>query len=143
MRTPRHHHGRVVAAVALSATLLVTATACSSGAKGVDPSTADWPKAVAPADAEGEFYVVWTAIAENGDDPALASEIDRLSEEGYEVESWKAACQSGAKEQLSGLTGYADPVGIGVAFASAEDAGVFDTRDTGTTVSVTTGTWTC
>ncbi|SFJ79199.1 hypothetical protein [Cellulomonas sp. KH9] len=138
MRT--HPRGRLAAAAALSATLLLTAC---SGDQGVDPSTADWPAAVTPADADGEFWVVWTAIAENGDDPALATEVERLADEGYEVDPWAPSCQSGAQDALSGLTGYGEPVGVGVAFGSEEDAGVFDTRDEGSTVSITKGTWTC
>ncbi|MBO3094243.1 hypothetical protein [Cellulomonas dongxiuzhuiae] len=141
MRTPRHRRVRTAAAV-LSVAALLTVAACS-GDDGVDPSTAEWPEAITPADADGEFFVVWTAIAENGDDPALATEVGRLAEEGYEVEPWSPGCQSGAQEQLSGLTGYAEPVGVGVSFASEEDAGIFDTRDEGTTVSLTQGTWTC
>ncbi|MBF0686430.1 MAG: hypothetical protein IR158_01515 [Cellulomonas sp.] len=142
MRTPRHRPGRL-AATALTVAALLTVAACGGGDEGVDPSTADWPTAITPADAEGEFFVVWTALAENGDDPALATEVERLADQGYEVEPWAPGCQSGAQEDLSALTGLAEPVGVGVAFASAEDAGVFDTRDEGATVSVTTGTWTC
>ncbi|MBD7918265.1 hypothetical protein H9657_08245 [Cellulomonas sp. Sa3CUA2] len=141
MRTPRHRRVRAAATV-LSVAALLTVAACS-GDDGVDPSTADWPEAIAPADAEGEFFVVWTAIAENGDDPALATEVDRLAEEGYEVEPWSPGCQSGAQDKLSTLTGFTEPVGVGVSFASEEDAGIFDTRDEGTTVSLTQGTWTC
>ena len=139
MRTPRQS---LLPAAAVLAVALLT-SACGGGDEGVDPSTADWPTAVTPADAEGEFWVVWTAVAENGDDPALATEVDRLADEGYEVEPWAPGCQSGAQESLGALTGYPEPVGVGVAFASEEDAGVFDTRDEGTTVSVTSGTWTC
>ncbi|GIG38935.1 hypothetical protein [Cellulomonas phragmiteti] len=142
MRTPRHRHGRL-AVTALSVAALLTVSACSGGDEGVDPSTADWPAAVTPADADGEFWVVWTAVAEDGDDPALATEVARLADEGYEVEPWSPACQSGAQEQLAGLTDFAEPVGVGVAFASEQDAGVFDTRDAGTTISLTRGTWTC
>jgi len=140
--TPRRPRGRVAATLLLSVATLLSAAACSGGT-GVDPSTADWPAAIDPADADGEFWVVWTAIAETGDDPALATEVDRLAEEGYDAEAWSPACQAGAQEKLTTLTGYGEPVGVGLAFASEEDAGVFDTRDEGTTVSVTTGTWTC
>ncbi len=142
MLTPRHPRGRV-AAVALSVAVLLTTAACSGGDGGVDPSAADWPEAISPADADGDFWVVWTAVAENGDDPALATETARLAEQGYETEPWSPQCQAGALEQISGLTGYAEPVGVGVAFASEEDAGVFDTRDEGTTVTVSSGSWTC
>jgi len=141
MRT-RHRHRRAAAAAALSILVLLPA-ACTAGDEGVDPSAADWPTAVAPADADGELWVVWTAVAEGTDDPALATEVDRLGRLGYEVEPASAGCQTGAQEVLAGLTGFAEPTGVGVAFASEEDAGVFDTRDEGTTVSVTTGTWTC
>ncbi|UZN02294.1 hypothetical protein [Cellulomonas sp. S1-8] len=143
MRPTPRHRGRVAAAVLLSVAALLSTAACSGGDEGVDPSAADWPTAVTPADTDGDFWVVWTAIAETVDDPALATEIDRLAEQGYEVETWSPGCQDGAQEQLGGLTGYAEPVGVGVAFASEEDAGIFDTRDEGTTVSVTTGAWTC
>lgn len=141
MRTPRR--GRVAATLTLSFAALLLVSACSGGDEGVDPSTADWPTAITPADADGEFVVVWTAIAENGEDPALATEVARLADEGYEVEAWSPACQSGAQEGLSALTGFAEPVGVGVAFATDEDAGIFDTRDEGTTISVTKGTWAC
>lgn len=143
MRTPRHVRGRTAATVTLTVATLLAVAACGGGDDGVDPSAADWPTAITPADAEGEFHVVWTAIAETADDPALATEIERLADEGYEAEAWSPGCQSGAQEQLAGLTGFAEPVGVGVAFATAEDAGIFDTRDEGTTVSLTTGTWTC
>ena len=143
MRTPRHRPGRL-AATSLTVAALLTVAACSSGgAEGVDPSAADWPEAVDPATHDGEFVVVWTAIAETAQDPALAAEVERLAEEGYEVEPWSPGCQSGAQDPLTSLTGFAEPVGVGVAFASEEDAGVFDTRDEGSTVSHTTGTWTC
>jgi len=140
--TPRHPRGRV-AGLALSLAVLLTTAACTGGDDGVDPSAAEWPTAVAPGASDGDLWVVWTAVAENDEDPALATEVERLAEQGYETEPLSPACQPGAQEQLAGLTGYAEPVGIGVAFASEEDAGVFDTRDEGTTVSVTTGTWTC
>lgn len=143
MRTPRPRRGRLAATLALTTLTLLGAAACSSGSEGVDPSTADWPTAITPADADGDFWVVWTAVSQDVDDPALVTEIDRLAEEGYEVEPWAPACQSGAQEQLSTLTQFAEPVGIGVAFGSEEDAGIFDTRDEGTTVTVTKGAWTC
>ena len=138
MRTLRRR-----AAAALPVLVLLTLAGCSSDEEGVDPSTADWPQAVTPSEAEGEFVVVWTAVAESEDDPALAAEVERLAEQGYDVEPWSPSCQSGAQEPLVALTDFTDPVGVGVAFASEEDAGVFDTRDEGSTVSLTTGTWTC
>lgn len=134
----RHLHRHALAAVAVG----LLATGCTAD-PGVDPSSADWPDAVAPADADGEFWVVWTAVAETAEDAALGTEVERLAGLGYDVEPWDPACQTGAAETLAGLTGYAAPAAVGVAFASQEDAGVFDTRDDGATVSLTGGTWTC
>ena len=143
MRTPRHRAVRRLArAAALPLAALLALGACS-GDQGVDPSTADWPDAVSPSEADGDFIVVWTAVAENADDPALAAEVERLADLGYDVEPWSPACQSGAQEQLASVTGFEEPVAVGVAFASEEDAGVFDTRDEGQTVSHTAGSWTC
>ena len=135
---PRHLHRHALAALAVA----LLATACSAD-PGVDPSSADWPEAVTPAEAEGEFWVVWTAVAETAEDPTLGTEVERLADLGYDVEPWDPSCQTGAADVLAGLTGYAEPAAVGVAFASEEDAGVFDTRDEGATVSLTGGTWTC
>jgi hypothetical protein len=119
----------------------VSATAQASA------ETLAWPKAVDPAQADGPFYVVWTAVEETSDGPAkLQPEIDKLSKAGYQVLPWDPSCQSGAEEQLAGLTGYKDPLAVGVAFTTARDAGVFDTLYHGlggSTKSVTQGTYTC
>ena len=139
MRTPR----RGLDAAPVSTLALLTLAACSGGDEGVDPSTADWPAAIDPATADGEFFVVWTRVSDSDQDPVLAAEVDRLAEEGYDVEPWSPECQSGAKERLSELTGFPEPAAVGVAFATAEDAGIFDTRDEGATVSLTEGSWTC
>ncbi len=135
---PRHLHRHALTALAVA----LLATACTSD-PGVDPSSADWPEAVSPAEAEGEFWVVWTAVAETLEDPALGTEVERLAGLGYDVEPWDPSCQTGAADVLAGLTGFTEPAAVGVAFASQEDAGVFDTRDEGATVSLTGGTWTC
>ncbi|WP_309134282.1 hypothetical protein [Cellulomonas sp.] len=130
-------------AAPLALGLVLGLAACSGGDEGVDPSTADWPEAVAPAEADGDLWVVWTAVAEAGDEGGLEEEVTRLGELGYDAEAWDPACQEGAAETLAGLTEFADPVGVGLAFASAEDAGVFDTRYEGETVSITPGAYTC
>ena len=62
---------------------------------------------------------------------------------GYPTLPWDPACQTGTEEQLAGLTGFADPLGVGVVFATAQDAGTFDTLYEGNTVSLTTGPYTC
>lgn len=143
MRTPRHRPVGRVATTTLTLLTALSLAACGGGDEGVDPSKADWPEAVDPAAHDGDVVVVWTAIAENADDPALATEVERLADLGYEVEPVAVSCQEGAAEPLSSLTGIAEPVAVGVAFADDEDAGIFDTRDEATPVSVTTGAWTC
>ena len=147
--TPRRRVPRrdALAAGLAAATLHVTA-ACGTGTSagtdaGVDPSAADWPAAVSPADADGDVWAVWTAVDASADAEAVTAEVARLGEQGYDVQPTDPACQDGAHEQLAALTGIAEPVAVGVLFASEEDAGVFDTRDEGTTVSVTSGAWTC
>lgn len=108
------------------------------------PDTLAWPQAVDPAQTDGLFFVVWTAVEETAAGPtALQSDIDDLAQVGYHTLPWDPACQSGAEEQLAGLTGYADPLGVGVAFATERDAGVFSSLYQGHTVSVTQGTYTC
>lgn len=101
------------------------------------------PAAIDPAEADGDFFVVWTRVSDSDQDPVLAAEVDRLAEQGYDVEPWSPECQSGAKDRLVELTGFPEPAAVGVAFATAEDAGIFDTRDEGATVSLTEGSWTC
>ena len=152
MRTPRRS---IVAALTLSAALLSTA-ACTGGG-GDDDADADasdaaaaataptWPTAIDPATTTEPFFVVWTDVVETGegDTTTLQPSIDSLSALGYQTLPWDPACQSGAEEQLAGLTGFANPLGVGVVFASAQDAGTFDTLYEGATVSLTEGTYTC
>lgn len=140
---PQPLHPRRTAAALLAAGALALPLAACTGDDGVDPSTAAWPEAVAPAEAEGDLWVVWTAVADAGGEGALEEEVSRLGELGYDAEAWDPECQEGAGAQIAGVTGYADPVAVGLAFASEEDAGVFDTRYEGATVSLTTGPWTC
>ncbi|WP_163276289.1 hypothetical protein [Cellulomonas iranensis] len=136
-------HRAALPTVLAAVTLLVSAACGSDADAGVDPSAADWPAAVSPAEADGDVWAVWTAVDASADAEALTAEVARLDQQGYDVEPVDPACQEGAHEQLAALTGIAEPVAVGVLFASEEDAGVFDTRDEGTTVSVTSGAWTC
>ena len=138
----------------LSAALLGTA-ACTGGGGDDDASsetdasaaatTPAWPTAIDPAATTDPFFVVWTDVVETGegDTTTLQPSIDSLSALGYQTLPWDPACQSGAEEQLAGLTGFANPLGVGVVFASAQDAGMFDTLYEGATVSLTEGTYTC
>lgn len=158
---PAHHRPRGAALVALVASVAVTAcaalTACTahpsgSGAPAVTPTTAasaaalTWPSAIDPAQADGAFYVVWTDVEEasQGAKP-LQPEVAKLATLGYTTIPWDPSCQEHAAEQLTTLTSYAKPYGVGLAFASARDAGVFSTlyAGKGRTVSVTEGTYTC
>jgi hypothetical protein len=151
---PQPRHPRRAAAAALLLAACATLAGCTHGdatphASGTPQASAEalaWPKAVDPAQADGQFYVAWTAVEESSDGVAkLQPEIDKLAKVGYQVLPWDPSCQSGAQEQLAALTGYTKPLGVGVAFATARDAGVFDTlfHGTGSTVSVTQGTYTC
>ena len=152
---PEPRTQRRVAAVALVLAACAALAGCTHAdakphAAATKQPSADalaWPKAVDPAQANGQFYVVWTAVEETSDGPTkLQPEIDKLAKAGYQVLPWDPSCQSGAKEQLAALTGYKDPLGVGVAFGSARDAGVFDTLyhgAGGSTKSVTQGTYTC
>ena len=141
---PRPVAHRAALPAALAALTLLATAACGADADaGVDPAAADWPTAVSPADADGDVWAVWTAVDASADAEALTAEVARLDQQGYDVEPTDPACQEGAQEQLAALTGIAEPVAVGVLFASEEDAGVFDTRDEGTTVSLTSGAWTC
>lgn len=150
MRQPRRS---TVAALTLCAALLLSTAACT-GDDADDPAApassapADattWPTAIDPTATADPFWVVWTDVTEtgDGDTAALQPSIDSLSSLGYQTLPWDPACQSGAEEQLAGLTGFADPLGVGVAFGSAQDAGTFDTLYDGATVSLTEGTYTC
>lgn len=145
LRPPVRTSGR---AVGLALALALAVTGCTGGddeaEAGVDPSTQDWPAAVDPATAEGDVWVVWTAVAEDGDQAAVDAAVAELRTAGYaDAAPLDPACQEGTGEVLGGVTGIDDPTAVGVAFASAEDAGVFDTRFAGTTVSLTSGPWTC
>jgi hypothetical protein len=150
MRQPRRSTS---AALLLCATLALSTSACTgddadadSDAAPADAATAPaWPTAVDPATTAEPFWVVWTGVVEtgDGDTATLQPAIDSLSALGYQTLPWDPACQSGAEEQLAGLTGFADPLGVGVAFGSAQDAGTFDTLYDGATVSLTEGTFTC
>ncbi|QGQ18623.1 hypothetical protein GC089_04405 [Cellulomonas sp. JZ18] len=143
-RVPRPSSRRpALVGTPLALALALGLAACSGGDEGVDPSTADWPEAVAPAEADGDLWVVWTAVAETGSEGALEEEVSRLGELGYDAQAWDPQCQEGAGEKIAGLTGYADPTAVGLAFASEEDAGVFDTRYEGATVMITSGAYTC
>jgi len=150
----RSHRRSTAAALLLSASLVLATAACTGGddddaAPSTDSTaagtTVEWPQAIDPATATDAFWVVWTDVVENGDGATAKVQptIEKLGEVGYDTLPWDPSCQSGAEEQLSGLTGYADPLGVGVAFASAEDAGKFDTLYEGSTISVTQGTYTC
>jgi hypothetical protein len=90
-------------------------------------------------------FVVWTDVVETGegDTTTLQPSIDALAALGYPTLPWDPACQTGTEELLAGLTGFADPLGVGVVFATAQDAGTFDTLYEGNTVSLTTGPYTC
>ena len=148
-RTPRS-----TAAALLLASAVALGTAACTGSDD-DTSTPDggadgtaatlaWPTAIDPASTDDPFFVVWTDVSESADGPEkLQPTIDALAAAGYTTLPWDPACQSGAEERLGGLTGYTDPLGVGVAFATAEDAGAFDTLYEGATVSVTEGTYTC
>ncbi|GIG19537.1 hypothetical protein Cch01nite_02610 [Cellulomonas chitinilytica] len=150
----RPHRRSTAAALLLSASLVLATAACTGGGDDADdapPSsptaagtTVEWPTAIDPATTTDAFWVVWTDVVENGDGATqkVQPTIEKLGEVGYDTLPWDPSCQSGAEEQLAGLTGYADPLGVGVAFATAEDAGKFDTLFEGT-ISVTQGTYTC
>jgi hypothetical protein len=149
MRLPRRS---TVAALTLSAALVLGTAACTGDDAATAGPTASgtpvattWPTAIDPTATTNPFWVVWTDVTEtgDGDTTALQPSIDSLSALGYQTLPWDPACQSTAEEQLAGLTGFADPLGVGVAFASAQDAGMFDTLYEGATVSLTEGTYTC
>ncbi|RZL65520.1 MAG: hypothetical protein EOP29_29380, partial [Rhodococcus sp. (in: high G+C Gram-positive bacteria)] len=125
MRQPRRS---LVAALMLSAALLSTA-ACTGGDGDDDTpdttaeaaaTTPEWPTAVDPTSTTEPLFVVWTDVVETGegDTTTLQPSIDALAALGYPTLPWDPACQTGAEEQLAGLTGYADPLGVGVVFAT-------------------------
>ena len=153
MRQPRRS---TAAALLLSATLVLSAAACTGDDADdtADPASSDaataateptWPTVIDPTTTTDPYFIVWTDVVEtgDGDTTALQPEIDSLAALGYQTLPLDPACQSSAEEQLAGLTGFADPLGVGLAFASAQDAGMFDTLYEGTTVTVSTGTYTC
>lgn len=137
------------AALLLGLGLALTA-GCSGSSDEPDDAAAPggeltWPEAIDVEDAEGPFWVVWTGVAESGADveAELQPSVDALAEVGYDTLPWDPKCQTTAEEQLVELTGYTDPLGVGVPFASAEDAGAFDTLYEGAVVTVTEGTHAC
>jgi hypothetical protein len=151
---PALHRLRGAALVAVAASVALTAcTAHPSGAIPSAPAPSDasaaaltWPSAIDPAQAQGAFYVVWTDVEEASQGAkVLQPEVDKLSTLGYQTIPWDPACQEHAAEQLTALTSYKKPLGVGLAFATARDAGVFSTlySGKGRTVSVTEGTYTC
>ena len=148
MRQPRRS---IVAALTLSAALLSTAACTGGGGDDADTdpavaaTTPAWPTAIDPTTTTEPLFVVWTDVVEtaDGDATTLQPSIDSLAALGYQTLPWDPACQSGAEERLAGLTGFADPLGVGVVFATAQDAGTFDTLYDGNTISVTDGTYTC
>lgn len=147
MSTRRRTSPAAVLLVALG--LALTAGCTGSSEEPADAAQTGgeltWPEAIDVDEAEGEFWVVWTGVAESGADveAALQPSVDALAEVGYDTLPWDPKCQSGAEESLIALTGYADPLGVGVPFATAEDAGAFDTLYEGAVVTVTPGTHTC
>ena len=150
MRPPRRS---TVAALTLTAALLLGTAACTGDNRGATaepaptgtPTPSTWPTAIDPTATSEPFWVVWTEVTEtgDGDTTTLQPSIDSLSALGYRTLPWDPACQSGAEEQLAGLTGIAVPLGVGVAFASEQDAGTFFTLYEGSMVSLTEGTYTC
>jgi len=148
MRQPRRS---IVAALTLSAALLSTAACTGEGDDDAAPesevaaTTPAWPTAIDAATTTEPFFVVWTEVVETGegDTTSLQPTIDSLAALGYQTLPWDPSCQSGAEELLAGLTGFADPLGVGVAFETAQDAGTFDTLYDGSTISLTEGTYTC
>lgn len=139
------------AALALALGLAALTAGCTGSSSDEPDATAapadelTWPEAIDPAAAEGEFFVVWTGVAESGADveAELQPSVDALAEVGYDTLPWDPRCQTGAEESLAALTGYTDPLGVGIPFASPEDVGAFDTLYEGAVVSVTEGTHTC
>ncbi|WP_421734743.1 hypothetical protein [Cellulomonas sp.] len=148
MRQPRRS---TAAALTLTAALLLSTAACTGGdADDAAPTAAvatapAWPTAIDPTATAEPFWVVWTEVVETGagDTSTLQPSIDSLAALDYQTLPLDPACQSGAEEQLAGLTGFGNPLGVGVAFGSAQDAGTFDTLYEGATVSITEGTYTC
>ncbi len=150
MRQPRRS---TVAALVLSVPLVLSTVACTGddaadpapSAPAVAATSLTWPTAIDPTTATGPFWVVWTDVAETGQDATstLQPSIDSLAALGYATLPLDPACQAGAEELLAGLTGFTDPLGVGVAFGSAQDAGTFDTLYDGATVSLTEGTYAC
>ncbi|MGV8976893.1 MAG: hypothetical protein ACOH17_02505 [Cellulomonas sp.] len=133
------------AAFALLIAVALT-SACTSSNETVADTGPTWPAAITlPADSTTQFWVVWTAVADSKDglEAELQPSVDQLKAAGYDAKPWDPSCQTGAKEALVALTGYADPVAVGLVFASDKDAGTFDTLYDGPVVSVTPGTNTC
>jgi hypothetical protein len=138
---------RTAPAAALTLLIAVALTSACTSSKGAAVDTGPtWPAAITlPADSTTQFWVVWTAVADTKDgvDAELQPAVDQLKAAGYDAKPWDPTCQTGAKEALVALTGYTDPVAVGLAFASDKDAGTFNTLYDGPVVSVTPGTNAC
>ena len=148
MRPSRMPNRRRTAPFAVPVLLLAVALtgACSPARQAPVDTGPTWPVAISrPADTTTKFWVVWTAIAETktGVTAELQPAVDKLKAAGYDTAPWDPKCQTGAKESLVALTGYADPVAVGLVFASDQDAGAFNTLFGGSIVSVTPGTNAC
>ncbi|NYI57987.1 hypothetical protein [Cellulomonas soli] len=137
----------ILAAVGVLAALAGTAGCSPDDGAAADaaPTGLSWPTAVDPASTDGTLWVVWTDVAQDATvaGAELADTVEDLDALGYRTSPWEPTCQESAQEALGGLTGYEAPVGVGLAFSSAQDAGAFDTLCEGTTVTVTEGAYTC
>lgn len=145
MPTPRRAAPPAAIALIL-AVLALTGCSATEDEPASTPAAVEWPEAVALDDVgDEEFFVVWTGVAESGPgaETELQPSVDALAEVGYDTLPWDPKCQSGAEEGLIALTGFADPLGVGIPFATAEDAGAFDTLYEGAIVTVSPGTHTC
>ena len=145
--SPMPTRRRIAPFAALVVLIAVTLTsACSSPKPAPTATGLTWPAVIArPADATTKFWVVWTAVADakTGVDAVLQPAVAKLKAAGYDTAPWDPKCQTGAKESLVALTGYADPVAVGLVFATDQDAGAFDTLFEGGIVSITPGTNAC
>jgi len=137
---------RTAPAAALTLLLVATlTTACTSSDKKTT-DTLTWPKAMVLSDKTTQpFWIVWTAVADTKDgvNDELQPAVDALKAAGYDTLPMDPKCQTGAEELLAKLTGYTDPLAVGVPFATEQEAGNFNTLFDGAPVSVTSGTYTC